>query len=93
MGGLLGFRMGTILASFHNVEIPVFLIEKLNISVKAVFACVPKCFRCKFEVSSGPVEDVFFVLAMALLTICVENGGVMFVFWAMACTRFSVCLS
>ena len=45
MGGLLGFRMKTILANFHIVGIFLCLTEKLNMPLRALMACVPKCYR------------------------------------------------
>ena len=35
------------------------MCEKLNISVRTLMACVSQCFRCKFDMPSGPMEDVF----------------------------------
>ena len=60
VGGLLGFRMGKIFARFHDVQI-LCVSRKLNMSVSALLACVPQCFRCKFEISSGLVADLFFL--------------------------------
>ena len=90
VGGLLDFRMGTTLASFLDVGILQCVTEKLYMSVTALMACVPKCFRCKVKMPSGPKDDVFFVLPMALLTICVVNGSIMFVIWGMACRRLRI---
>ena len=52
MGGLLDFRMRTILASFHDVGIWFRVTEKLNISMKALMVYIPKCFMRKFEMPS-----------------------------------------
>ena len=93
MGGLLGFRLGAILTSFYDVGILLSAIEKSNTCVRTLVAYVPKCFRCKFEIPSGPVENEFFVLPMATLILWVVNAGVMCVFWEMACRHLSVCLS
>ena len=49
--------------------------EKLKMSVKALMACGPKCFRCKYEMPSGPVDEVFFVLRIASTVMPVVNGG------------------
>ena len=75
MGGLLCFRMKTILASFHDVGI-LCVIEKL-MSVRALMVCV---LRCMFEMLPGSVEDVFFLLPRTSRTTCAVNDGVMFVF-------------
>ena len=73
--------MGTILASFRDVAVLVCVIAKLNMYVKTLMVCVPKCFRCRFEMPSGPV------------IICDVNGGIMFLCLEMACRRLScVCL-
>ena len=57
--GLLGYRMETTLTSFHNVGI-LCVIEKFNISVRALIVCVRKCSWCKFEMTARPVEDMCF---------------------------------
>ena len=59
MGGLLSFRMKTILASFHDVGMLLRVIERLNMFVLALMVCVPKFFKCKFEMPSEPVDKVF----------------------------------
>ena len=73
--------MGTILARYRYVGI-LCVIEKLNRSVRALMACVPKCIMCNFEMLSEPMLNVSLVLPVILLTICVVNGGVMFVLFA-----------
>ena len=78
VGVLLGFRIGIILASFHMLGMLLFVIEKLKMSVRVLMACGPKCFRCKYEIPSGPVEDVFFVLRMASAVMVGVKGGGMF---------------
>ena len=45
VGDLLGFRIGMILESFHLFGIVLCCTEKLNMSVKVLMACGPKCFR------------------------------------------------
>jgi len=47
VGGLLGFRIGMILASFHMLGIVFCVIDRLKMSVRALMACGPKCLRCK----------------------------------------------
>ena len=66
MGGLLGFRMGTILANFHDFGFLLHVIEKLHMFARVLMACVPKCFTCKFDMPSGPMEDIFFCLTDGL---------------------------
>ena len=43
-----------ILASFHNVGILLCVSEKLNMSMRALMACAPKCLRYKFEIPFRP---------------------------------------
>ena len=54
-------------------------------SVRILMACVPKYFRCKLEMPSGPVKDVFFCLTDGLTNnlccewwhhVCVLENGV-----------------
>lgn len=45
MGGLLGFRMKTIMASSHDVGFLLCVIEKLSMSVRDLMVCAPKYFR------------------------------------------------
>ena len=47
MGDLCGLRMGIILANFHMLGMQLCVMEKLNMSVRALTACLPRCFRCK----------------------------------------------
>ena len=47
VGGLLGFSMGIILASFQMLGILLVVSERLNMSVRALMACGPRCFECK----------------------------------------------
>ena len=76
VGGLLGFRIGIILASFQVLGILLFCSEKLKMSVKALMASGPKCFRCLLDMPSGPVEEVFLETRMASVTIAGVKGGV-----------------
>ena len=76
--GDMGYIVGTILASFLDVRI-MCDSEAKNIC-EALMASASKYFRCKFEKLPLLVEMYFFVLSMASLTICIVNGGVMFVF-------------
>ena len=46
-GGLMSFRMMTILTSFRNIRISVYVSEKSKVYVKAPMACYPRCLRCK----------------------------------------------
>ena len=93
VGGLCGLSRGVILASFHMLGMQLFVMEWLNICVRALMACEPKCFRCKYEMPSGPVEVVFFVLRMAAETIVGVNGGVPRLgVWSL-CSARRICLS
>lgn len=47
MGDLLGFRIGIILASFHMLGILLDVSDRLKMSVRALMACGPKCFKCR----------------------------------------------
>ena len=40
-------------------------------------ACLPKCFKCKYEIPSGSMEEVFLFLQMAAETIVGVKGGVL----------------
>ena len=76
VGGLLGFKIVMILFSFLVLEILLFCSEKLKMSVKALMASGPKCFRCLLDMPSGPVEEVFLQTRMASVTIVGVKGGV-----------------
>lgn len=47
MGDLLGFRIGIILAVFQILGIMLCVMEWLKMSVRALMATGPKCFRCR----------------------------------------------
>ena len=59
MGGLLCFRVGMILASFHNVGILLCMIEKLNMSERALMACVPNCLDAGSRCYQDPWRTCF----------------------------------
>ena len=59
MNTLLGCRMGKNFAGFHVVGILVCMAQKLIMFVRALRACASNYIRCKIEMRSGPVEDVF----------------------------------
>ena len=61
--------MRIILISFQVLSIQVFASEKLKISVRDLMACCPICFRYKYDIPSGPVEEELFVACMAWVTI------------------------
>ena len=44
-------------------------------SVKALMASGPRCFRCLLDMPSGPVEEVFLETRMASVTIAGVKGG------------------
>ena len=62
-------------------------------SVKALMACGPRCFKCLFEIPSGPVEGVFFVARIASVTIAGVKGGVGSCSVHVLCRRRSIFLS
>ena len=75
VGDLFGFRIGIILASFQVLGMLLFVSEKLKMSVRALMPCGPRCFRCKFDIPSGPVEEVFLVARMASMVMAGVKGG------------------
>ena len=83
--------MGTILDSFYDVGIFFCVIDKLNTPVRVLMDCVPKCFRCKFEMPSGP-EGVFCLADGISNHLCCEWWRHV-VFWGIACRSLSMCLS
>ena len=85
MGGLLGFRIGMILACFQVLGILLFWSEKLKMSVKALMSCGPICFTSLFEIPSKPIERMFFKVRIASVTIA-KQGAVL-------CRRRSIFLS
>ena len=40
-------------------------IDRLEMSVRAPMATGPSCFRCLYEIPSGPTEEVGFVCSIA----------------------------
>ena len=59
VGSLLGLRIGFIVASFQEGGIKLRESEALNIFVRKSIALGPRCFKCKFDILSGPVDVVF----------------------------------
>ena len=47
MGVLFGFRIVIILAIFHVLGIELCTMEWLKMSVRALIATGPRCFRCR----------------------------------------------
>ena len=62
-------------------------------SVKALTACGPRCFRCLLDMPSGPEEGVFLVARMASVTIAGVKGGDLSVLVHVLCRRRSMYLS
>ena len=91
--GLFGFRSGIIFATFHVLGMLFVVSDVLKMSVRALMACGPRCFRCKYDMPSGPVEDLFLVLRMACSVMFVVKGVSMFVCSFMLCSFLSVTLS
>ena len=46
VGGLLGFRIGIIFAVFQMLGMELVWTDRLNMSVRALIPCGPRCFRC-----------------------------------------------
>ena len=62
-------------------------------SVKALTACGPRCFRCLLDMPSGPVEEVLGVARIASVTIAGVKGGDIIVLVHVVCRRRSMYLS
>ena len=45
VGGLLGLRIGMIFAIFQMLGMLLVWTDRLNMSVRALMPCGPKCFR------------------------------------------------
>ncbi len=56
-------------------------------------ACGPRCFRCRYEMPSGPVDVVCFVLRMASTVMAVLKGGGRLWFSVVLCRRRRMFLS
>ena len=68
LGGLLGFNIGMMVAVFQDAGIWLLLHDKLNISVSMSIAVGPRCLRCMFDISSGPVDLEFLAFLINSLT-------------------------
>ena len=62
-------------------------------SVKALTACGPRCFKCLLDMPSGLVEEVLFVARIASVTTAGVKGGDLSVLVHVLCRRRSMCLS
>ena len=93
MGVLLGFRIGMIFAYFHRLGMLLVVMNKLKMSVRAQTTCGPKCFKCVYEMPSGPEEEVFLVLRMACSVMSEVKGGSMFLSSVSECNLFRITLS
>jgi len=47
VGGLFGFRIGSILAVFQMLGILLLASDRLKMFVRTLMACGPKCLRCR----------------------------------------------
>ena len=65
---LLGFGMGTMLATFHMCGIMLVLRAVFNMLVRNAIPCGPMCFRCLMFNLSGPCEFLFLLCFIASLT-------------------------
>ena len=63
-----GFRIDIISPSFQMLGMVLCWIDRFNMSVRGPMATGPKCFRCLYEMSSGPTENVGFVCYIASLS-------------------------
>lgn len=86
VGDLLGFRMGMILAIFQEFGIWLYVMDLLNMSVRDLIACGPKCLRCLYEMLSGPVAGEFLVERMEEMVWYAVKGGAMSVSSFMWCS-------
>ena len=50
-------------------------IDRLNMSARAPMATGPSCFRCLYEMPSGPTEEVGFVCSIACLVMLGVKGS------------------
>ena len=65
---LLGFGMGTMLATFHMSGIMLVLRTVFNILVRNASPRGPMCFRCLMFSLSGPCELLFLLCFIASWT-------------------------
>ena len=73
MGDLLGLRIGRMLAVFHRWGMLLCRIDWLNMSVRILIACGPRCLRCMLDMPSGPTAGEFFVALMASIVLAGVN--------------------
>ena len=50
-------------------------MDRLKMSVRALMATNPNCFRCLYEMPSGPIEEVGFVSSIACFVMLRVKGG------------------
>ena len=71
----------------------LYWIDRLKMSVRAPMATGLSCFRCLYEIPSGPTEEVGFVCSIACLVMLgVKGGGRRFVGVACAVLCLFSCL-
>ena len=92
MGVLLAFMIGMIFANFPRLGMLLVVMDTLKMSIRALTACGPKCFKCMNEMPLGPVE-VFLVLRMACSIMSEVKGGSIFLSSASECNLFKITLS
>ena len=73
MGDLLGLSIGSIFAVFQMWGMLLCCIVWLNMSVRILMACGPRCFKCKLEMPSGTVDLVFLAALIAAMVVCGVN--------------------
>ena len=75
MGSLFGLSMGIIMACFQKGWIMLCVHVWLSISVSVWMATGPRCFRCRFEILSGPSALEFLRDFIASEVSLVVKGG------------------
>ena len=67
VGCLFGFNSVMILPIFQRCDICQCCYEKLAMFVSVVVPWGPRCFKCMFDMLSGPMADEFLVYFMTHL--------------------------
>lgn len=76
LGSLFGLSMGIIMACFQKGGIMLCVHEWMSMSVSFWMATGPRCFRCKFEILSGPSALEFLRdLIASEVSLVVKGGG------------------
>ena len=70
-----GFRIGTILPSFQKLGMKLCWIDRSKLSIRAPMATGPNCFRCLYEIPSGPTDEVGIVCSVAFFVMLGLKGA------------------